>query len=87
MGGTSVKAHPVAAIPDETQGIAQAGRLPTEGCEATRPVNKAATRTISFIVSQVERTETMKCSGIREIPKLSRDRGRERSWMTVTGIN
>ena len=64
----------MAAIPDETQGIAQAGKLPTEGCEATRPVNKAAARTISFIVSEVEGTETIECSGNTEVIKGSRKR-------------
>ena len=44
--GTSVKAHPVAPIPLETQGIAQGGKLPTEACEATKPVNNATTTRI-----------------------------------------
>jgi hypothetical protein len=64
-GSTSVKAHPVAAIPAETQGMAQAGKLPTEGCEATRPANKAETRTTSFIVEDTETIEGSRLRGIR----------------------
>ena len=48
--GTSVTAHPVAAIPLVMQGIAQVGREPTEGWPATRLAIREMARRIVCIV-------------------------------------
>jgi len=50
-GDTSANAHPVAAIPPLTQGIAHVGSWPAEACPATKLTRVEATRTANFMLA------------------------------------